>query len=103
MSLTEFQLIRPRSLDEAVTHLAKHSSNTRLLAGGTDIIPSMRQKLFEPQYMLDVRHLGELKGIRTEPGNDVVIGALTTLSQIEKSPYLKHHYPVLAEAAARTG
>ena len=100
MSLTEFQLIRPRSLDEAVTHLAKHSSNTRLLAGGTDIIPSMRQKLFEPQYILDVRHLGELKGIRTGPDNDVVIGALTTLSEIEKSTYLKHHYPVLAEAAA---
>jgi 4-hydroxybenzoyl-CoA reductase subunit beta len=100
LSLSEFKLLRPRTLDEALSHLAKHGGNTRLLAGGTDIIPSMRQKLFEPQYLLDIRHIAELKGIRTQPNRDVEIGALTTLSAIEKSSLLRSQYPVLTEAAA---
>jgi 4-hydroxybenzoyl-CoA reductase subunit beta len=100
LSLSEFKLLRPRTLDEALSHLAKHGGNTRLLAGGTDIIPSMRQKLFEPQYLLDIRHIAELKGIRTQPNGDVEIGALTTLSAIEKSSLLRSQYPVLTEAAA---
>jgi 4-hydroxybenzoyl-CoA reductase subunit beta len=58
----------------------------------------MRQKLFEPQHVLDIRHLPELRGIReTEQG--IEIGALTTLSEIEHSTILKKNYVVLTEAA----
>jgi len=77
LSLPQFKLRRPRSLEEAIGFLAKHAS-IRVLAGGTDLIPSMRQKLFEPQYVLDIRHIPELRGIRPQPGNGVEIGALTT-------------------------
>jgi 4-hydroxybenzoyl-CoA reductase subunit beta len=71
---------------------------TRILAGGTDLLPSMRQKLFEPELVLDVRRIEELKGIReTEKG--VEIGALTTLREIEHSQLLRQQYPVLVEAA----
>jgi 4-hydroxybenzoyl-CoA reductase subunit beta len=80
-------------------YLAKHTGNLRVLAGGTDLIPSMRQKLFEPEYVLDLRGVVELRGIRPHAGG-VEIGALTTLSAIEKSPHLRQHYPVLPEAAA---
>jgi 4-hydroxybenzoyl-CoA reductase subunit beta len=99
LSLPEFKLLRPRSVEEAVAFLARHS-NLRVLAGGTDLIPSMRQKLFEPQYVLDLRHIEELKGIHPRPGNSVEIGALTTLNAIEHSEFLRRHYPVLTEAAA---
>ncbi len=71
-----------------------------MLAGGTDLIPSMRQKLFEPEFVLDLRGLAELRGVRPQAGGAVEIGALTTLSAIEKSTYLRQHYPVLTEAAA---
>jgi 4-hydroxybenzoyl-CoA reductase subunit beta len=60
----------------------------------------MRQKLFEPEFVLDIRHLPELKGVRPHPGAGVEIGALTTLSAIERSAFLRQHYPVLTEAAA---
>ena len=63
------------------------------------MIPSMRQKLFEPQYVLDLRHIAELKGIR-ESEDEVEIGALTTLATIERSEFLRQHYSVLTEAAA---
>lgn len=111
MSLPGFKLLRPRSLTEALDLLAKYSPDQmqdgreqgsggiRIIAGGTDLIPSMRQKLFEPQYVLDIRHIAGLKGIEPQADNGVAIGALTTLSAIEHSKFLREHYPVLTEAA----
>jgi 4-hydroxybenzoyl-CoA reductase subunit beta len=99
LSLTPFKLLRPRTVEEAVGFLTKHASNLRVLAGGTDLIPSMRQKLFEPEYVLDLRHIAELKGIRPDESG-VTIGSLTTLAEIEHSAFLKKDYPVLPEAAA---
>ncbi|HVO62509.1 MAG TPA: FAD binding domain-containing protein, partial [Terriglobales bacterium] len=113
MSLPGFKLLRPRSLQETLEFLAKYSNGEahpvgeqaaarglRVVAGGTDLIPSLRQRLFEPQYVLDLRHIAELNGIQPQPGNGVVIGALTTLSAIEHSKFLREHYLVLVEAAA---
>jgi 4-hydroxybenzoyl-CoA reductase subunit beta len=98
LSLPQFKLLRPRTLDAALSLLAKHN-NARIVAGGTDLIPSMRQKLFEPQYVLDIRNIAELKGIRQQ-GSGVEIGALTSLTTIEHSDLLRRRYPVLTEAAA---
>ena len=98
MSLSDFRLFRPRAIPDALAHLSDHAANTRILAGGTDLLPSMRQKLFEPQHVLDLRRIPELKGVReTEQG--IEIGALTTLREIEHSSILKKNYPVLTEAA----
>src|SRR5438132_1900630 len=60
----------------------------------------MRQKLFEPEYVLDIQQLAELKGVHHHPGGGVSIGALSTLTSIEHSEFLRKHYPVLSEAAA---
>jgi len=100
LSLPQFKLVRPHTVDEAVAYLAKHPDNIQVLAGGTDLIPSMRQKLFGPGYVLDIRHIAELKGIRERKGSGVEIGALTALSSIEHSELLRRRYPVLTEAAA---
>jgi 4-hydroxybenzoyl-CoA reductase subunit beta len=102
MSLPDFQIARPRTLPEAVAFLRDHAGEgalvTRILAGGTDLLPSMRQKLFEPEHVLDIRRIPELKGIR-EAEEGIEIGALTTLAEIEHSPILQKEYPVLTEAA----
>jgi 4-hydroxybenzoyl-CoA reductase subunit beta len=99
LSLPQFKLLRPRATDEAVAFLAKHAGNIRVLAGGTDLIPSMRQKLFEPEYVLDLGGVLELRGIRPQDDGAVEIGALTTIRSIEKSMYLRQHFPVLSQAA----
>jgi len=77
----------------------KHAGSVRVLAGGTDIIPSMRQKLFEPEYVVDLRAIGEIRGIKPQTDGSVEIGALTTIRTIERSDFLREHYPVLTEAA----
>lgn len=99
MSLPQFRLLRPRTVDEGAAFLSQHA-NLRILAGGTDLIPSMRQKLFEPEYVMDIRRMSNLKGISVLPDNSVEIGALTPLSAIEHSKFLRERYPVLTEAAA---
>jgi 4-hydroxybenzoyl-CoA reductase subunit beta len=99
LSLPDFKLLRSRSVSEAVAMLADHVGEIRILAGGTDLLPSMRQKLFAPHYLLDVRGVSEWKGIRPQADEGVEIGALTSLAEIERSALLRQKYPVLAEAA----
>ena len=79
-------------------HAGEGARVTPVLAGGTDLLPSMRQKLFEPQVVLDLRLINELRGIR-ETAQGIEIGALTTLRELERSPLLLRDYPVLTQAA----
>ena len=104
MSLPGFKLLRPRTTAEAIALLAQHAGNIRILAGGTDLLPSMQQKLFAPQYLLDLRRIAELKGIRRQRDGAVdigavEIGALTALTDIEHSDLLRRHFSVLPDAA----
>jgi 4-hydroxybenzoyl-CoA reductase subunit beta len=100
LSLPDFKLLRPRTIEEAVDYLERHSGNIRVLAGGTDLIPSMRQKLFEPGYVLDLRGAAPIRGIRPQADGCVEIGALTSIRSIERSEFLRLHFPVLTEAAS---
>jgi len=78
MAFSNFKLLRPRISPDALGLLSEHRAEVRILAGGTDLLPSMRQRLFEPQYVMDLRLLSDLKRIR-ETEHGVEIGALTTL------------------------
>src|SRR5437660_4445933 len=99
MSLPTFKLLLPRTLQDAVSHLARYGGNILLLAGRTDLIPSMKQKLFTPAYVMDIRGIEELRGIHVVPGAGAEIGALTSLSTIEDSEFMRRNYRVLYEAA----
>ena len=98
MSLPEFKLLRPRTLAEAIESLVKHP-DVQIIAGGTDLIPSMKQRLFTPAYLMDIRRIAELRAIRAVPGQGTDIGALSTLTEIERSDHIRRAYPVLHEAA----
>src|SRR5688572_19230705 len=98
MSLPDFKLLRPKGLAEAISLLGQHGADVKIVAGGTDLIPSMRQWLFTPKYVLDLRGIDELRRIRVVRGEGVEIGALTTLTQIEDSEFIRRNYPVLREA-----
>jgi len=100
LSLPPFKLLRPRSIEEAVKHLSAHAGHIQIVAGGTDLLPSMKQRLFAPRYLLDIRGIEELQNIRSIPGHGTEIGALVTLAAIEDSDFLGRGYPVLREAVA---
>jgi 4-hydroxybenzoyl-CoA reductase subunit beta len=94
-----FELVRPRDLDGALKHLADWATDTKILAGGTDLLPSLRQRLFEPRYLLAVGHLPELRGIVGE-ADWVRIGAAETLNAVVAHPQLAAAFPALTAAAA---
>jgi 4-hydroxybenzoyl-CoA reductase subunit beta len=98
VSLPSFQLLRPRTLEETLTLLAKYAGDVKIVAGGTDLLPSMKQKLFTPAYVLDLRGVSELNGTGLADGDGLCIGALTPLSAIEHSPIIRRDYAVLHEA-----
>src|SRR6059058_735653 len=100
MSLPSFKLLRPRTVEQAVTYLTRYGQlgELEILAGGTDLVPSMKQRLFTPNFVMDVRGIEELSKIKVVPGHAVEIGALTTLSNIEDSEFIRKNYPVLHEA-----
>ncbi len=98
MSLPSFKLLRPRSIEEAVEHLKRHAGEVQIIAGGTDLLPSMKQRLFTPGYLLDIRGIEEMRKVKVQPGVGMEIGALTTLTALEDSEFLRRHYPVLREA-----
>ena len=86
-------------MEDALRFLRRFGGELQIVAGGTDLIPSLRQRLFAPAYVLDIRGISELEGIRVRAGEGVEIGALTTLTAIEDSSFLERNYPVLHEAA----
>lgn len=97
MSLPEFQVLRPRSIGEAVEMLGKHAPSVQILAGGTDLVPSLKQQLFAPRHLVDLGGVRELRAISPADGG-LHIGAMATLTQIERSREISQRYPVLHEA-----
>jgi len=91
----------PRQLSEAYRLLADGAPQP--IAGGTDLMVQITGELGEPpQRVLDIWHLDELRGIRVE-GDGLVLGALTTYTEIRRSPLVAEFLPALAEAAATIG
>jgi 4-hydroxybenzoyl-CoA reductase subunit beta len=97
MALPEFQLLRPRSIAEAVDMLGKHAPDVQILAGGTDLVPSLKQQLFAPRHLVDLGGVRELSAILPADGG-LHIGAMTTLTQVERSREIAQRYSVLHEA-----
>lgn len=93
----------PARLAEAYALLAEPEPTWRPIAGGTDVMVQIAGEVGEPpEGMLDIWALDELRGIRVE-GDALVIGALTTYTELRRSPAVARELPVLAEVAATIG
>jgi len=93
-----FEYAAPATLDEAVGLLTEHAeAEPRVLAGGQSLIPLMNFRLAKPGFLVDLRNVAGLSGIRRE-GDVLAIGAMTTMSELERSPEVAVAAPLLAEA-----
>lgn len=98
----QFDYIAPKTLDEALSLLAQHSDDAKILAGGHSLIPAMKLRLSQPQVLIDLGRINDLAYIR-EDGNQIRIGAMTTHYQLESSEQLKQACPLMPECAAHIG
>jgi carbon-monoxide dehydrogenase medium subunit len=104
MKRTEpFEFYQPASLAEASRLLKENGPGGRFLAGGTDLVIAMKEKGLLPKYIVDLKRLPGLSGIRENNDDTITIGALTTMYAIETSPVIKKKYPFLAQSAAEVG
>ena len=93
-----FDYHAPRDLSEAIATLARLGPDAKILAGGCSLIPLMKLRLAEPAHLVDLRRIEELRGFR-EDGDRLVIGAMTREAEVESSPAIARHAPLLAETS----
>ncbi len=93
-----FAYRRAASLADACAMLDAHAGNARILAGGQSLIPSLALRLSQPELLIDISQLADLRGIRVT-ATEMVIGALTRHADIERSADVRRLFPTLAEAA----
>jgi carbon-monoxide dehydrogenase medium subunit len=93
-----FAYAAPDTLEEAVGLLTEHAeAEPRVLAGGQSLIPLMNFRLAKPGYLVDLRNVAGLSGIRRD-GDVLVIGAMTRLAEVERSPEVAVAAPLVTEA-----
>lgn len=100
--MKEFEYTRPNDLDEALGLLVDLRERAKIIAGGTDLVPLMREHLVTPDYVIDISNLPDLDFIKEERGL-IRVGAATRMRTIEQSPIVKAKIPMLAETAQLVG
>ena len=98
--MAAFEYVRPGTLDEALDFLDANGPDTKVLAGGTDLVADLRSDEIRPKYVLDVSRLEELKGIRLN-AEGIFVGSGVTISEIYTSSLLQSHAPALQKSAFR--
>lgn len=96
-------MFQPTSLREACRAIKQNGPGGHFLAGGTDLVIAIKEKGLVPRYVVDLKHIPSLDGIRENPDGSVTIGALTTMREVETSPLILKKYPFLAQSAAEVG
>ena len=98
----EYELIAPRSLEEALAILAREPGGWRPIAGGTDLMVLFEAGQLADRRMMSIGGLRELKGVEVE-SETVTIGAAAVYTEIRRHPSVRSEFPLLAQAASWTG
>jgi aerobic carbon-monoxide dehydrogenase medium subunit len=94
-----FEYHAPRSIGEALSLLLRLGGDAKLLAGGHSLLPMMKLRFAQPEHLIDLGRIADLRGIREE-GANLLIGAMTTEAELLGSPLVRNKVPLLAEGAA---
>src|SRR5437588_3069984 len=93
------EYVKATSGDEAVSALAQHGDQAKVLAGGQSLIPLLRLRLAYPGTLVDVGDIEEMRGVRDD-GDAIVIGASVTHADVIANALVQQHAPLVVKAAA---
>jgi aerobic carbon-monoxide dehydrogenase medium subunit len=99
MKASAFSYARATSVANALELLAAHGDRAKVLSGGQSLMPAMNLRLISPELIVDIGELAELRGIAVT-GGALRIGALTRHVDLQRSPDIAAHAPLLTEAVA---
>ncbi len=97
-----FDYVRASSTAEAISLIGQHGSDAKFIAGGHSLLPMMKLRLAQPAVLVDISRISDLSYIK-DAGDHIAIGAMTRHMDVEKSPVLAQHVPLLAHAAGHVG
>jgi carbon-monoxide dehydrogenase medium subunit len=92
-----FDYVVAESVEAAVAALARAQGDAKIIAGGQSLVPMLNFRLLKPSLLVDINRIPDLAYIKEHDGA-LVIGALTRHHQVETSPLIARHFPVMAEA-----
>ena len=101
--MRRFELTLPRTVDECLTILGERAGDTRLVAGGTDLLPQLKNGLLKPACVVDLSGVAALRTLQPGNGDGLRLGAAVTARAIERDPHIRATYPALAESGALVG
>jgi CO/xanthine dehydrogenase FAD-binding subunit len=97
--LPAFDYLTPKTIDEALSLLSQYK-DAKLIAGGTDLIPQLKQRATKlPQYLIDLKNIPDLDHIKYDAKNGLTIGALATIKAVIDSPAIRDKFSILSQAA----
>ncbi len=100
--MQNFKYYSAHSLKEALNYLSESAAGCSIIAGGTDLIPTLRNGDVRPAHVLNILEIAELKDI-VEINDTVRIGATATFSEVVESEIINRYFPLLAHAALSVG
>ena len=103
MGLPPFNYMAPKTSEELVGMLAEYGDRARVLAGGTDLINWIAEKIVTPEVVIDLNALEAVQGIHYEVGKGLRIGAAVKIEDIERSDIIKEKYYSLFQATGQIG
>lgn len=95
--MVKFDYLEPESFEEAFALLDKHGDDARAIAGGTSLVIMMRQRLLTPRVVVSLERIPDFGRIAYDPNDGLRIGAGARHRDIERSPVVREHYPLLHE------
>ena len=100
--MRRFELTLPRSVDSCVKFLARRGAEAKLVAGGTDLLPQLKNGLLRPAFVIDLSGVPPLRRLKADR-QGLRVGAAVTAREIELNAAVRSRYPALAESGALVG
>jgi len=101
--MKQFSYHEPQTIDAACALLAELGPGAGVLAGGTDLIPKMKQRVIEPKHIVNLKSIPDLDFIRRYGDRGLHIGALTKIADLEASSVIQERFPLLFASASVIG
>ena len=96
--MRNFDYLEPTTVAEACALLKQHGGDVKIFAGGSHLTILMKQGLYQPKVLVNIKKISELKGINYDAKDGLTIGALVTHREIETSALVREKFPVLSDA-----
>lgn len=101
--MREFEYVAPKTVKEAINLLATYKEKATILAGGTDVVIRLRDEIIDPEFIIDIKHIDELNGIKFDKKEGLFVGANATMHEIQNDKNVKEFYPFYADACGHVG